>query len=208
MHHRQTLHVPMAHLFRQCNASCRCSRYVPLPALLDLDFEAPELKPASKYTSTTNVLMRLRAYRSQAGRRPTRAGGRRGAQAAPRTPGTVGSALLCSAACARRCLRATTCPPHVRRLRASLACLPAAAGPTASAFGSGRGRRAAVHGLGDSLWFASCRKYLLWDSCHAMNAVADARDGRMGGVLASASLLIPPHSVTASPFSHCFPLWF
>jgi hypothetical protein len=163
-HHRQTL-------FRQCNASCRCSRYAPA-ALLDMDFEAPELKPASKYTSTTNVLLRLRAYRSQAGRRPTRAGGRRGAQAAPRTPGTVGSALLCSAACARRCLRATTCPPHVRRLRASLACLPAAARRLRPSGVDDDWTRAPRCGsrTGRLLCYASCRKYFLWDTCHAMHA--------------------------------------
>jgi hypothetical protein len=84
------------------------------------------------------------------------------------------SGRLCSAllparvgVCARRPVR-RTCAGCVRR---SPVCqlLP-------DGFGlrewttTGRGRRAAVHGLGDSLWFASCRKYLFWDTCHAMHA--------------------------------------
>lgn len=169
-----------------------------LPALLELDFEAQELKPASKYTSTTNVLLRLRAYRSQAGRRPTRAGGRRGAQAAPRTPGTVGSALLCSAACARRPVR-RTCAGCVRR---SPVCqlLP-------DGFGlrewttTGRGRRAAVHGLGDSCAMLVAAN--IFYGIHAMQCTPTAarRTGREDGRLACFGFTAP----SLPPFSHCFP---
>jgi len=64
----------------------------------------------------------------------------------------------------------TSCPPHVHRLRASLACLPS---PTAS--GGDRewtrrldaGAALLVDGLGDCC--ASCRKIFFWDSCHAMH---------------------------------------
>lgn len=85
------------------------------------------------------------------------------------------SGRLCSAllpSCARRCLRATTCPPHVRRLRASLACLPAAARRLRPSGVDDDWTRAPRCGsrTGRLLCYASCRKYFLWDTCHAMHA--------------------------------------
>lgn len=105
---------------RSINSCCRCKlQQVRADGLL----KPTRVNAPSKYTSTTNVLPR--AYRGRPG--DARRGGRR-AQAAPRTRVGVW----------------TTCPPHVHRLRASLACLPS---PTASGgdrgWTTGRGRGAA-----------------------------------------------------------------
>jgi len=132
--HRQILTVPIDGI----NSCCRCKlqqvRAAGLLKPMPTGVNAP-----SKYTSTTNVLPR--AYRGRPG--DARRGGRR-AQAAPRTRVGVW----------------TTCPPHVHRLRASLACLPS---PTASAFG----RRSGVDD-----WTRARRCWLLTDWATAVLAAA------------------------------------
>jgi hypothetical protein len=121
---------------RSINSCCRCKlQQVRAAGLL----KPTGVNAPSKYTSTTNVLPR--AYRGRPG--DARRGGRR-AQAAPRTRVGVW----------------TTCPPHVHRLRASLACLPS---PTASAFG----RRSGVDD-----WTRARRCWLLTDWATAVLAAA------------------------------------